>query len=279
LLARLDHLVITVTDLPSAIEDYSKLLGFKPTWIGEHAQLGTINALFPFENTYLELLAAKGDGIGAEMIKQTLKNNGEGLSGLVLGTDDIEGFRNNLLNKGIEANDLISGEGDDFESNKKRTWKNLFLPFSLTRGLFVFIIEHISGSLPNIKKNDSQINRLDHVVVNTNDAEGFVNLYKGIFEINLRLDQFVEKWGGRMLFFRLNRTTIEVIGKDNKDEDPKDTLWGLAWTVKDLSKTHERLSLEGVDVTPIKKGRKPKTLVCTVKSHTKGVPTLLIQHL
>ena len=120
---------------------------------------------------------------------------------------------------------------------------------------------------------------MDHVVVNTNDAEGFVNLYKGIFEINLRLDQFVEKWGGRMLFFRLNRTTIEVIGKDNKDEDPKDTLWGLAWTVKDLSKTHERLSLEGVDVTSIKKGRKPKTLVCTVKSHTKGVPTLLIQHL
>lgn len=280
MLDRLDHLVITVSDLQSAIEDYTKFFGFKPTWIGEHADLGTINALFPLENTYLELLAAKGNGIGAEMINKNLKDKGEGLSGLVLGTDDIEEFREKLISNGIDANELILGAGDDFETNQRRTWKNLFLPFTLTRGLFVFIIQHLTGALPVVKKDNSQIDRLDHVVVNTNDTRGFIDLYKDIFGIRLSLDQFVEKWGGRMLFFRLNKTTIEVIGKDNQeDEDPEDSLWGLAWTVKDLDKAHKRLTSEGVEVTPIKKGRKPGTLVCTVKSHTRNVPTLLIQHL
>ena len=280
MLDRLDHLVITVSDLQSAIEDYTKFFGFKPTWIGEHADLGTINALFPLENTYLELLAAKGNGIGAEMINKNLKDKGEGLSGLVLGTDDIEEFREKLISNGIDANELILGAGDDFETNQRRTWKNLFLPFTLTRVLFVFIIQHLTGALPVVKKDNSQIDRLDHVVVNTNDTRGFIDLYKDIFGIRLSLDQFVEKWGGRMLFFRLNKTTIEVIGKDNQeDEDPEDSLWGLAWTVKDLDKAHKRLTSEGVEVTPIKKGRKPGTLVCTVKSHTRNVPTLLIQHL
>ena len=235
MLDRLDHLVITVSDLQSAIEDYTKFFGFKPTWIGEHADLGTINALFPLENTYLELLAAKGNGIGAEMINKNLKDKGEGLSGLVLGTDDIEEFREKLISNGFDANELILGAGDDFETNQRRTWKNLFLPFTLTRGLFVFIIQHLTGALPVVKKDNSQIDRLDHVVVNTNDTRGFIDLYKDIFGIRLSLDQFVEKWGGRMLFFRLNKTTIEVIGKDNQeDEDPEDSLWGLAWTVKDL---------------------------------------------
>ena len=280
MLDRLDHLVITVSDLQSAIEDYTKFFGFKPTWIGEHADLGTINALFPLENTYLELLAAKGNGIGAEMINKNLKDKGEGLSGLVLGTDDIEEFREKLISNGIDANELILGAGDDFETNQRRTLKNLFLPFTLTRGLFVFIIQHLTAALPVVKKDNSQIDRLDHVVVNTNDTRGFIDLYKDIFGIRLSLDQFVEKWGGRMLFFRLNKTTIEVIGKDNQDdEDPEDSLWGLAWTVKDLDKAHKRLISEGVEVTPIKKGRKPGTLVCTVKSHTRNVPTLLIQHL
>ena len=77
MLDRLDHLVITVSDLQSAIEDYTKFFGFKPTWIGEHADLGTINALFPLENTYLELLAAKGNGIGAEMINKNLKDKSQ----------------------------------------------------------------------------------------------------------------------------------------------------------------------------------------------------------
>ena len=92
------------------------------------------------------------------------------------------------------------------------------------------------------------------------------------------MDQTVEKWGGRMLFFRVNKTTIEVIARKNDDEI-EDTLWGLAWEVESLEKTHERLAGYGFEISDIKEGRKPNTLVSTVKSDTFGIPTLLIQHL
>lgn len=280
MIEKLDHLVIAVSDLDSAVESYTKLFGYGPSWRGVHEQLGTANALFPVENTYLELLASNGnEGAGAAMIKATLELNGEGLAGLVLGTSNIQELKESLLESGVELQDLALGEGVDSDQGLKRTWKNLFLPFSLTRGMFAFIIQHESGELPSVHgRTSSTINKLDHVVVNTNDPEGFKSLYGDTFGIRLALDQTVEKWGGRMLFFRLNHTTIEVIGKPDEDE-PADKLWGLAWSVEDLKATHQRLVKEGLEISEVKAGRKENTLVCSVKSDTCNVPTLLIQHL
>jgi len=49
--------------------------------------------------------------------------------------------------------------------------------------------------------------------------------------------------------------------------------------VEDIKKTHSRLLNEGFEITPVKEGRKPNTLVATVKSNVYNIPTLLIQHL
>jgi len=81
-----------------------------------------------------------------------------------------------------------------------------------------------------------------------------------------------------MLFFRINKTTIEVIEKQD-GEDPTDKLWGLSWQVDSIEEAHNRLTNQGVEVTPIKKGIKDNTLVATIKSHTNNIPTLLIEHL
>ena len=279
MLDSLDHIIIAVEDLSIAIENYTKLLGFPPTWRGEHPGQGTENALFPLDNLYVELLASNGEGPGSDMIKGFLELNGEGLSGIALGTSDIQAAKNKLDGMEIDVGNLIEGEGKDEDSREIRTWKNLFLPFSLTRGVFTFLIQHEEGSLPTHKeKVDSQVNKLDHVVINTNDPEGLISLYRDTYGIRLALDQTVEKWGGRMLFFRLNHTTLEVIGKEDSKE-PQDSLWGLAWVVKDIKVTYDRLISEGVEVTEVKEGRKPNTLVATVKSHTCNIPTLLIQHL
>ena len=115
-------------------------------------------------------------------------------------------------------------------------------------------------------------------MINTNDPDGLISLYRDIYGIRLALDQTVEKWGGRMLFFRLNHTTLEVIGKKDGKE-LQDSLWGLAWVVKDIAASYDRLISEGLEVTEVTDGRKPNTLVATVKSHTCNIPTLLIQHL
>ena len=183
-----------------------------------------------------------------------------------------------MQKKSFNLADASVGEGLNFETGEKRTWINQFLMPELSRGLFSFIIEHTGGKLAKVNKySDSSVHRLDHVVISTNDAEGFIKTYRDIFDIRLALDKFVEHWQKRMLFFRLNKTTIEVIEEKNQN-DAIDKLWGLAWNVSDLASCRERLMKLGVDTTEIKKGVKEGTLVMTVKSHTHSVPTLFIEH-
>ena len=276
---KLDHLIVSVRNIAEAEKNYSKLFGTNPVWRGEHKELGTINSIFNFNNTYFELLAANGEGLGAQLVTKTIEENGEGLTGIVLGTEDLEDSKNQLLKKGFDFGTVAQGEGLDFDSGKIRRWKNLFLPDKLTRGLFTFLIEHTEGELPEPESlKNSSVHKLDHVVINTNDPDGFIDVYQNIYGLRLALDQTVEKWGGRMLFFRVNHTTIEVIGK-NDDNETQDKLWGLAWDVKDLEAAHKRLEKEGFEMTPLKEGRKPNTLVATVKSNTHNIPTLLIEHL
>ena len=276
---KLDHLIVSVENISEAEKNYSKLFGIDPVWRGEHSELGTINSIFNFNNTYFELLAANGDGFGAQLVNKSIEENGEGLTGIVLGSEDLEETRDQLLEQGIDFGNISLGEGKDFDSGKIRRWKNLFLPDNLTRGLFSFLIEHTEGDLPMPGSFPaSSVHKLDHVVINTNDPEGFIKVYEKTYGIRLALDQTVETWGGRMLFFRLNKTTIEVIAKEDGKEK-QDKLWGLAWDVEDLNATHTRLIKEGFDITPVKEGRKPNTLVATVKSRTHNIPTLLIEHL
>ena len=276
--SRLDHLIVAVNDLEEAEANYTKVFGMEPVWKGEHKALGTSNVIFNFKNTYFELLAAKGEGLGAELVKNMIKEKGEGLIGIVFGTKNINQCSSQLKEIGYSISEISDGEGIDGKTNQIRNWKNLFLPPELTRGLFSFIIEHTNGELPAVDKySKAVLNKLDHVVINTNDADGFISIYKDVFNIRLALDKVIEHWGRRILFFRLNETTIEVIEEKN-EKDSLDTLWGLAWEVDSIEEAHKRLSDQGIDLTPIKNGLKENTLVTTIKSHTHNVPTLLIEH-
>ena len=278
MISTLDHLIIVVKDLDQAEENYKKILGTNPVWRGKHKSLGTANSIFNFKNTYLELLTADGEGLGAELVKNLIQENGDGLAGIVFGVDDMPQTVRQLKQEGYEISDPSEGEGSDDVTNKVRKWENLFLPPELTRGLFSFIIQHHDGELPSHKEyaKDS-INKLDHVVINTNNADSFIETYRDVFKIRLALDKTIEHWNSRMLFFRLNKTTIEVIERPN-NEKPTDALWGLAWEVESIEDAHKRLVSEGVEVSDIKDGLKENTLVATVKSHTHNVPTLIIQH-
>ena len=278
MISSIDHLIIAVKDINDAEENYRKIFGMEPVWKGEHKALGTANVIFNFKNTYCELLSANGDGLGAALVNGAIEEQGDGLIGVVYGTNNIEESFSTLKKSGYLVTEPTEGEGIDNKTQKIRKWKNLFLPPELTRGLFSFIIEHSEGELPSLNKySKATINKLDHLVINTNDANGFINIYKDVFNIRLALDKVIEHWKSRMLFFRVNKTTIEVIERKNED-DSLDSLWGLAWEVESIEEAYKRLISEGVDVTPIKEGLKENTLVATIKSHTHNVPTLLIEH-
>ena len=278
MISSIDHLIIAVRDINDAEENYRKIFGMEPVWKGEHKALGTANVIFNFKNTYFELLSANGDGLGAALVNGAIEEQGDGLIGVVFGTNNIEESFSTLKKSGYLVTEPTEGEGIDNKTQKIRKWKNLFLPPELTRGIFSFIIEHSEGALPSLNKYPkATINKLDHLVINTNDANGFINIYKDVFNIRLALDKVIEHWKSRMLFFRVNKTTIEVIERKNED-DSQDSLWGLAWEVESIEEAYKRLRSEGVDITPIKEGLKENTLVATIKSHTHNVPTLLIEH-
>ena len=206
---KLDHLIVAVKDLQEAENNYQKLFGMGPVWSGTHKELGTSNSLFNFQNTYFELLAPTSEGLGADLVNYYLDTTGEGLIGMVFATKDISGVHGYLQEKKFLMGDPSDGEGINSSDQKVRKWKNLFLPPELTRGIFSFVIEHTEGDLPQPKDFEpSSPHKLDHVVINTNDADGFIEIYQDIFNIRLALDKVIEHWQKRMLFFRLNKTTI-----------------------------------------------------------------------
>ena len=277
MIENVDHIIVVVEDLSLAEQNYKKIFGIDPVWRGKHEELGTANVLFNFENTYFELLAANGSGIGADLVNHAINEKGEGLLGLVLGTKNIMQFRGSAIENGYPLSEISTGHGIN-EQNEKREWLYQFLPNELTRGIFSFVIEHKSPDLPLLASDKSTVNKLEQVVIKTNDVNGFIKIYRDLYGIRLALDSFIETWKKRILFFRLNKTTIEVI-EDKSDEDlPNDSLWGLAWGVQDIIQTRERLLSMNIEVSDIRPGVKEDTLVATISSHTNNVPTLLIEH-
>ena len=277
MIENVDHIIVVVKDLGLAEQNYKKIFGIDPVWRGKHEELGTANVLFNFENTYFELLAVNGSGIGADLVNHTINEKGEGLLGLVLGTKNIVQFRDSAIENGYPLSEISTGHGIN-EQNEKREWLYQFLPYELTRGIFSFVIEHKSPDLPLLASDKSTVNKLEQVVIKTNDVNGFIKIYKDIYGIRLALDSFVETWKKRILFFRLNKTTIEVIEDKNDKDLPNDSLWGLAWGVHNIKQTRERLLSMNIEVSDIRPGVKEDTLVATISSHTNNVPTLLIEH-
>ena len=120
------------------------------------------------------------------------------------------------------------------------------------------------------------IRAVDHIVLRSRDADDCIRLFGEELGMRLALDQQVPEWGGRMLFFRCGKLTLEVI-QHLEDPVAEDHFWGLTYLCDDLEETLAALDARGVKHSQAREGRKPGTLVATVKSHNLGIPTLLIQ--
>jgi len=274
----IDHIIISVPDLASATADYSKLLGRSPSWRGAHPDYGTANTLFKLENTYIELLAAQGEGLAADIVRANLDKRGSSLGGIVVGTDSANDFILHARDKGLAASDPIPGHGVDETTGAVRHWHNIFWDPAAARGVFSFCIEHDGvSSLPEATPTgEGPITAVDHVVVRTQSADAAKRFYGDQLGIRLALEQDVPDWGGTQLFFRASSMSIEVIASEKAPEE--DDLWGFAFKTASIEATHQRLIDGGIKVSEIREGRKPGTRVCTIKSHTLEVPTLLIEH-
>jgi catechol 2,3-dioxygenase-like lactoylglutathione lyase family enzyme len=279
----LDHVIVAVRDLGAATLTYARLFGRAPSWRGEHPGWGTANTLFRVANCYLELLGAVGDGAFARTLRERLERDGEGLLGMAFGTDDAEECRARLLAGGLEPEAVAEGSGQERDSGAKRSWRNVFVPRSATRGVMLFAIEHLSppDALPLAALDSaraSAVEALDHVVVRSADAEATRALYGDRLGLRLALDRSFEERRVRLMFFRVGGVTVEVASALGAEPDAAadDRLWGLAWRVPNADAARARLCDVGFRVSEVRAGNKAGTRVCTVERDTCGVPTLLI---
>jgi hypothetical protein len=81
------------------------------------------------------------------------------------------------------------------------------------------------------------------------------------------------------VFLRVGGVTVELAQplRDATQPPETDRLWGISWRVPDAEAARARLAAAGLDVSPVRPGRKPDTRVISVKDGTCGVPTLLIE--
>jgi catechol 2,3-dioxygenase-like lactoylglutathione lyase family enzyme len=131
--------------------------------------------------------------------------------------------------------------------------------------------------VPTKVADNAAVSMLDHIVVNTTHPERATALYGARLGLDLRLDRTNEQWGARQLFFRCGQAVVEV-GANLKlpPGDAPDTFGGLAWRVRDPEAARARIAAAGIDVSEVRRGRKPGTSVFTVRNGTGGVPTLML---
>lgn len=101
---RLDHIVIGVNDLATAVASFERA-GFRVTPGGEHSSGNTHNALVTFDDgAYLELIAFKDGQINPDHKWGQRLAKGEGFLDFALGSSNLEAEAARLSEAGIEHN-------------------------------------------------------------------------------------------------------------------------------------------------------------------------------
>jgi catechol 2,3-dioxygenase-like lactoylglutathione lyase family enzyme len=247
----LDHMVLGAQPLDAAVAGYQTLLGRRAD--------GTS---FQLANVRLDLCAADGAG-------------GEGLSALAFAVGDMEKALRLLQQRALPVTEAEAGA-----AHKPRM---LHIAPAATHGVAISVLaRNPDGDVPEpsplaTPEAAGAVAGLDHVVIRSPNPERAIALYAGRLGLSLRLDRTEPAWGARLVFFRCGDLIVEVAHDlEAGIGDGPDRLWGLSWRVPDIAKAHARLRAAGVDVSDIRKGRRPGTQVFTVRSHTAGVPTLMI---
>jgi len=273
LLTSFDHATVAVSDLDAAVDAYQSLLGFAPLWRGAARELGTRTALFGFSNALIELLAPDPTAPEAEGLRSHIGTRGEGLQSICFGSADAAAASDELRARGFCATAPQHGTARSHDG-LERGYRIVELSPRSTRGLAVAIVEREAAlfAADTGGRDPSAVHALDHVVVRSADPDAANTLYGRGLGIRLALDRAFGDT--RMLFFRVGGVTLEIV--EDRSLAGTDTLYGLAYRVRDIEAARARLRAAGVDASDVRAGNKPGTQVFSVRAGTCGVPTLFL---
>ena len=274
-----DHVAIQVREFAKTVANYEAIFGVTPNWRGLMPPDGQ-HACFQFGNMALDVIGSDGDSPEADAMRAGLDRFGEGIWGLGFSVPDLAEAlrlfeRRGLVFQPRHTTRTKNAQGDE------RSWELAVMKRASANGVALFIVENKPDAakwpLAPSQYGDASVANLDHIVVQTANVERAVALYGGRLGLDLRLDRANEQWGARQLFFRCGGAVVEI-GANLKTpvSDAPDKFGGLAWRVRDPEAARARIAAAGIDVSEVRKGRKPGTSVFTVRSGTGGVPTLML---
>ena len=274
-----DHVAIQVHEFAKTVANYETIFGVTPNWHGVLPPKGE-HAWFQFGNMALDIIGSDDDGPEAQAMHAGLDKFGEGIWGLGFSVPELDEALRLFARRGLAFQPRYTTRIEN-ALGAERSWELGVMKRASANGVALFLVENKPGAAkwPPAPANfgDASVASLDHIVVQTGNAERAVALYGGRLGLDLRLDRANEQWGARQLFFRCGGAVLEV-GASLKTpvSDAKDKFGGLAWRVKDAQAARARIAAAGIDVSEVRKGRKPGTSVFTVRSGTGGVPTLML---
>jgi catechol 2,3-dioxygenase-like lactoylglutathione lyase family enzyme len=278
-ISSLDHVTVLTRDLPRATADTAALLGRAPSWRSRHD--GVAVAVFTLANTSLELLAADGEGAAADHVRAAIAERGEGLASACFRTADIERLTRRLSRLQMQPEAVAAASSTDELSGATQRWRRTRIPPAAAHGVRLFFLERESELPSSPVTTEAAITGLDHLVVTVRDPERAAALYGAKLGLDMRLDLTNPDWGVRLMFFRCGDMIVELANRLNDtasgDAAKDDSFMGLSWRVDNADAAHARLTAAGFDVSEVRKGRKPRTRIFTVRDRTCGVPTVMIE--
>ncbi len=275
----LDHIAYVVNDLEAALDGYTRLFGRAPNWRGD--MHGASQVWFQLGNMALDVIAPTGEGPVGDTIRARIASHGEGIWGVGFAVPDLAQAGHRFERVGLKAwpREEITTNPD---TGATRRWAVASLAPKATHGVNLFLVEQAPGAqpwppAPVTVDEGSSVSGLDHVVIRTPNPDRAAALYGARMGLDMRLDRSNPDWGTRLMFFRVGDLVVEI-AHDLKAGvgDGPDSPWGLSWRVANVEAAHHRMAGQKIEVSEIRKGRKPGTRVFTVKSVPGGAPTLVI---
>ena len=272
MLTHFKSILITSENIEESHEQFYKLFGHDTSDICNDSDLKIYS--HSLKNGSIELCENKNQKDIFYYSQLKKHNQDNGIQALSIISDDIFGDHKKFKQMNLNISDI---EEIDFNFRNRKNVKSRLFSLKKTNSCDLNLLIFDKDTSLSNKGNyeDDTISKFNQIIIYTPDVEYLRNLFTEKLGIRLALDKvfnFGEK-DIRMMFFRIGGVTLEVI--ENPDSESL-SYGGVGWHSENISKCHKRLIDSNFELSEIRKGRKPGTVVATIRNAPLKMPTIII---
>ena len=272
MLTHFKSILITSENIEESHEQFNKLFGHDTSDMCNDSDLKIYS--HSLKNGSIELCENKNQKDIFYYSQLKKHNQDNGIQALSIISDDIFGDHKKFKQMNLNISDI---EEIDFNFRNRKNVKSRLFSLKKTNSSDLNLLVFDKDTSLSNKGNyeDDTISKFNQIIIYTPDVEYLRNLFTEKLGIRLALDKvfnFGEK-DIRMMFFRIGGVTLEVI--ENPDSESL-SYGGVGWHSENISKCHKRLIDSNFELSEIRKGRKPGTVVATIRNAPLKMPTIII---